>query len=230
MLSLLMFVAAGVLAYLAWQKGGVSFGLGGADETAVTVSHQQKVAFLEQKNDELARELAMVKRSNDIDDKASEKLVQTLAERERETQDLQERLSVCEALIAADDGKGGLAIHNLAMIPMEESGQYLLKMSLTNSQAGKRSVKGTVQVQVQGKLRGEIKTYEWSQIAAKDKSKLDFDFQYFVRIEGMVRLPEHFEPESIIVKAKPGGGGAAVQHSFGWNTVEKRLTNHVGQK
>ena len=230
LLSLLVFIAAGVLTYLAWFRAPSPLGALIGDEKPIDATLQQKVAFLEQKNDELARELAMVKRNNDIDDKANGRLVQTLAERESEAQDLQERLSVCEALIAVDDSKGGLAIHNLAIIPLQEDRQYLLKMSLTNNQVGKRSVKGAVLVQIQGKLRGEAKTLEWNQVAVTDKKQFEFNFQYFVRLEGALQLPDGFEPENVVVKAKPGAGGAAAQQSFSWNAVEKRLTSHVGQE
>ncbi len=202
-----------------------------ADAQSVIDTQQQKIAFLEQKNDELARELALVKRADRIDTKANEKLMQNLTEREREVQDVKERLSVCETLIAADEGKEGVRVHHFSLLGSPEPRLYLFTLSLTNTPSQQKSVKGTVQIQAQGKLRGENKTLEWSQIAPKDAPKLDFDFQYFVRLEGRFQLPLEFEPETLIVRVKPTTAGAkSVQENLSWNTIEKRASSNVGQK
>ncbi len=197
---------------------------GGNNQAHMMHDLRATIEQLRDENEALQNELALAKRSQEIDDQASKELAEALAKREGELVELKEELNFYKSMLSTngDGGVSGLSIRNFLVAPGQESGDYLFKLVLARTGGGDKAIRGTVELRIQGKIGEQSRLLSWSEIAPKGAKQPAFGFQHFQRLEGMFHLPKGFEPENVLVKIVPSKGKEdALQQSFSWNSVVK---------
>ncbi len=217
----------GVAGYLLLSgHGGSSLSAAQADELRATI------ATLRQKNQELREQLARAVRSSEIDSKASEELMTTLARREKELLDLKEELDFYKSMVATGGKAGGaLSIRSFALKATDGKGKFHYKLVLARVDGKGKPIKGRVQLRLQGRKEDKSVTLEWRDISSGGKKMPRFRFQFFQTLEGELMIPEGFKPEHILVKVIPEGKKQrSVQQSFSWNSVIEGKEKDAGKE
>ena len=207
-------------------------GHGGNDLSAAQVSElRATIAALRQKNQELREQLARAVRSSEIDSKAGDELMTTLARREKELLDLREELNFYKSMVTAGGKAGGsLSIRSFALKAADDKGKFHYKLVLARVDGKGKPIKGRVQLRLQGRKGDEGVTLEWRDISSGGKMPR-FRFQFFQTLEGELSIPEGFRPEHILVKVIPEGKKQqSVQQSFSWNSVNEGIEKDAGKE
>jgi len=193
----------------------------------------QKIDTLKKKNTRLIGELALARRSAEIDGGAAKELLITLSDREKEMRVLREELNFLKSMVSSKESMPGLNIRDFVLRELSKSGRYAFKLVLLQVENDDQAhvIKGSVKIRVQGRLKGKSKTLAWDGGAAPRVSELQFKFQFFQRLEGELLFPEGFEPENILVKAEPSGKSQSpFQKIYSWSSVYQESRSHVGKK
>lgn len=197
----------------------------GDDRSAHLVIEELKleVTELREKNTELERELAFVKRSSLIDKEANSDLTQSLADQQKHVLQTTEELNFYKNIVSEDNGSQAVSIRSFDITKSAQSDLFKFKLVVTRSGAKKKTIKGNLELRVQGKQGDLSKTLDWKKIRANKKKSLAFSFQYFQTIERDLRFPQGFVPENVLVKVVPSGKLESVQQSYSWNSVVKEV-------
>ncbi len=197
----------------------------GDDPAARLHALQTEVSALRAENETLQRELAMARRGSAVDETASRELLASLAGKERELAALREELSFYKSMVDSDQApaQGGLEIRDLRVTPGDGPHRYRYRLVLTSMARKKHTLRGRIELRVQGRRNGEREVLAGAALAGDGKaSPPRYRFQYFQRLAGEFVLPDGFEPENVLVRVVPRGKrDAAVQQSFSWNSVTK---------
>lgn len=221
---LLLFIAAALLGYFYVLPKYSGHAIAAAKVANVEPLYQQ-IEALKEKNNSLIGELALARRSAEIDAEAGKKLLVTLSEREKEMRELKEELNFLKSMVSPEGARPGISIRSFTLSALDQRAHYAFKLVLIRvTEKGKsKAVKGTVKIRVQGRLNDESKALDWEDITTEEVDKLKFNFQFFQRVEGRLQFPEGFEPENILVKAElPGKKQPSIQQSYSWNSVLKK--------
>jgi len=193
----------------------------------------QKINTLKKKNTHIIGELALARRSAEIDGGAAKELLITLSDREKEIRDLREELNFLKSMVSSKESTPGLNIRDFVLRELSKPGRYAFKLVLlqVGNDDQTHVIKGSVKIRVQGRLKGKGKTLAWEGGAAPGVSELQFKFHFFQRLEGELLFPEGFKPENILVKAEPSGKNQSpFQKIYSWSSVNQESRNHVGKK
>jgi hypothetical protein len=75
---------------------------------------------------------------------------------------------------------------------------------------------------VQGKRNGELVTLDFAQISATFKQTEEIvKFRYFVDFEGVIDLPEGFDPATVNILARRVGTSQKIETGLPWQVEEK---------
>ena len=189
----------------------------------------QKIDTLKEKNTRLISELALARRSAEIDGGAAKELLITLSDREKKVRDLKEELNFLKSMLSSEECTPGLNIRDFVLRELSQSGRYAFKLVLLQVENDDQAqvIKGSVKIRVQGRLKGKSKTLAWEGGAAPKANELQFKFQFFQRLEGELLFPEDFKPENVLVKAEPSGKNQSpFQKIYSWSSVYQKRKNN----
>lgn len=213
-------VTFAVLAYFFWPALSARFAGESADISGIQAL-QEKVETLQQENQRLATELAFAKRSSQIDKKANVALVDALSDREKKAAQTKEELGFYKNIVSDTEIGKGIEIRKFQLIKGKQVTDFSYKLVLSRAGTKKQTVKGKVEIRVQGKKYGASVMLGWSDIRSGNTASPAFKFQYFQTLEGELRFPVGFFPENVLVKVSAAGSEQPVQQSYSWNAIVK---------
>ncbi len=171
---------------------------------------------------ETKRKATMLERNRRIDEDASTQLKETLANTQGEVLALKKELSFYQNIFSPEQGSRSLAIQKM-QIKANAAGGYDYKIMVIQRGRNDQFARGTVEVSIEGLSKGQPLTLQLAEVS-NDISKfmksgpMKFGFKYFQNFEGVIILPEAFQPNSIRVKVKPGKGKIkAIDEQFSWS-------------
>ncbi len=180
---------------------------------------EEQVKALEGENSRLRSEVALLQTSRQVDRKAYEEVDESLADLQSQIQSQREELVFYRGIVSPEDGRSGLQVQELEIIPTERERAYLLSLVLIRAIKHDRRVNGVVNFAVEGTLDGAATTLGMADLMASD-GPLEFNFRYFQDFELEIGLPQGFTPRRVQVDVTPKTKGvAAVSRTFDWVTT-----------
>ena len=142
-----------------------------------------------------------------------------LAETQTVTLALREELSFYRGLVTPSDKVEGLHVERLHVRPTARERRYQYLVTLTQVRKNDRFAAGELDLRVSG-TRGEQEfSYNLEELSGAQGSA-KFKFKYFQDFEGTIELPDGFEPESVLVEAKPSTKRLQpVSKRFAWESL-----------
>lgn len=198
--ALLVFLAA--LLFGAWGVWQVSRGIDPPPcDTATT--------------EQLARQVSILSRSDQVSRQANTRLQSLLAEREEEIAGLRADVDFYERLVGATSQRRGLSVHALRMQPQQGGAWHFNAVLTQNLNRGSAS-SGRLTLSVEGSQDGQLRRLDWPTLRQQPGAAgVEYSFRYFQEVEGDVFLPAGFTPVRLIARLQPQRG-AAVEHSVTW--------------
>ena len=211
-------ITAAVLGYMTGMaQGGFRFSM--AEESRDRLEEQ--VEQLRDQNRAASQQLVNLDRGRTIDAQALNQARRTIVALETQIASLKADLTFYKNIMAPSETSKGLQVDRLAMQSARQEGAYNFKLVLTQVGDNKSYIAGVVAVNVIG-----IRNEEKEVIALRDLSEdiddlgVRFRFRYFQDIEGLLQLPEGFEPLELQVVARAEGSKSSqAERTFGWDEL-----------
>lgn len=181
----------------------------------------QDVDTLREQFRKARQNLINLERGRAIDERAMREARNTIAGLETRISELEADLTFYRNIMAPSETNKGLQVDSFALMPARGDSTYRFKMVLTQIGNNNSFIGGQVAVNVIGMLSGEKEI-----IALRDLSEeiedlgIRFRFRYFQDVEGVLVLPDGFEPLEIQVVAQAQGSNASkAERTFDWTKL-----------
>lgn len=214
-------VIAAVAGYAAGMaQGGFRFS---SAEASIGVL-QDELKTLREAYTEARQQVINLERGRAIDQQAMKQARTTIVKLETRIASLKSDLTFYKNIMAPSETSKGLQVDSLTLVADRQPGSYDFKLVLTQVGNNKSYISGVVAVNVIG-LRDEEKEV----IALRDLSQdiddlgVKFRFRYFQDVEGLLTLPEGFEPIEIQVLAQAEGRKSSqAERTFDWDDLTEK--------
>ncbi|MBT3047881.1 MAG: hypothetical protein G8D61_14090 [gamma proteobacterium symbiont of Ctena orbiculata] len=212
----LLLVLLGGVAWLAYQKGGSGLAQG----FARLQSGMDRVELLEQERNELKRELAMVKQTAEVDREALTAIREQIKGFQDERLKMEEELAFLRGIVSTSSKKQSLRVQNFKLEPGLEAQQFVYKFSVSQVINSGSVVKGKIEITVTGLQDGETRQLKLDALSKEKLSSHKMRFRYYQNVEGMILVPQGFEPATIMIDVKPSSSKLApVSESYNWSPL-----------
>lgn len=214
-------VIAAVVGYVAgMSQGGFRFS---SAEASIGVL-QEELETLRANYTEARQQVINLERGRVIDQQAMKQARTTIVKLETRIASLKSDLTFYKNIMAPSETSKGLQVDSLTLAADRQPGAYEFKLVLTQVGNNKSYIAGVVAVNVIG-LRDEEKEV----IALRDLSQdiedlgVKFRFRYFQDVEGLLTLPDGFEPIEIQVVAQAEGRKSSqAERTFDWDDLTEK--------
>ncbi len=208
-----------VLLWSAFEYGRNVAGYDSADAEAYIEQLQAQLEESQAEIIETSRRATMLERNTQIDVDASEQLKETLAKAQSEVLTLKKELSFYKSIVAPEQGSRSLAIQTI-QLKQNKTGGYDYKIMVSQRGRNDRFARGTIDVSIKGTSKGQPLTLKLADVSNDTKKPMKFGFKYFQNFEGVMNLPEAFQPDTVRVKVKPSTGKIkAIDETFAWSDL-----------
>ncbi|HKJ09420.1 MAG TPA: DUF6776 family protein [Gammaproteobacteria bacterium] len=218
-LAVVLLVGLGVAGWRLYEAGKVAAGqeLGHLQRQQGRLAGQVKV--LKKRNDGLQAKLALVQRSGQVDRRAYADVKKQLNTLQDQVFKQREELAFYRGIVTPGEAKTGLHIQAFNVHDGAQPNHFQFRLVLTQVRQNEHWVHGVVRMSVLGIEKGKPRRLGLTEITAPKTRELAFRFRYFQNLEGQVRLPKGFIPQSVEVKVVPSGRHkSALERTFSWPT------------
>jgi len=165
---------------------------------------RQTMNALKIENQTLSAQVAILKRSLQVDRKANSEVKNNLKQQQQEILALREEVIFYRGIVSPGERASGLQIDNFTVNPTQEAGLFHYELVLVQALKNDKYVRGVTVVTIEGLRAGKLESLALTSIAAgKKKKQLKFKFRYFQKFEGYILIPLNFSPRAIEVVVKP---------------------------
>jgi len=225
---ILLPIIVAAASWYAYEYGrtGVQFDSKAADSTITLLKRQ--VAVLQKQVDELEaeriklREKAVVSgRASQIDREAARAVGEEMKYAQEERLKMEEELVFLRGIISNKSDKKSLRIRDFKLQSSEA--QNVFKYSFTVSQVlnSKEDTKGELFITVKGVQEGNKRSLTLAALTEEKSESLKVAFKHFQKFEGLLRLPEGFVANTMIIDIKPSKKKLPrLNETFKWSVEE----------
>ncbi len=221
LLCVVLFTAAGV--YLGYRLGSQG-------------QHhwQQRYAQLQAEQQEqhaawqrAQAELSLLQTESRVQRKALDELQSVLHDQARALSKSRKQVAFYEHLLSPEVSSRGLRVFEAAAFP-ETQGRWRLELILVQRIERARTIEGEFNILLAGEKGGRHVTQPATLMVKQNGEYKVFDrfrFKYFQSVNGVLNVPQGFQPQEIIFQLKPAGKKAKmIESRFAWKEVV-----HVGE-
>ena len=172
----------------------------------MTASRESASQLLEQKAliDQQAMELIGLRAGKDIDQQALESLRKSVASLDAQLSTQEEELMLYGKLLKVDNIDEGLHILNVGIKSTGEPLLFAYNFVIRQQAARLKTLSVGYSMQVNGQQSDEAISYTLAELDEQQASAIaKTKLKYFSVIEGVIKLPEHFVPQSLLISAWP---------------------------
>lgn len=206
-----------VALWFAFDYGRQRGGYDAQQSRARVATLELRLAELESENRELRDKLARVEQTAQVERMTYSQVDQDLKASRAQVYAMEKQLAFYRRILEPAPGKDGPQVDEVHVEALPKTGRFRFRVTLV--QGGKRgkTVKGSAQVAVEGRLNGRSRVLELNVLTEGKSNTLVFAFKHYQKLEGEMLLPSGFKPESIKVKLiVPGKTGGEVERRIPW--------------
>lgn len=180
-----------------------------------------RIDELDERNRELERQIAVLERAQQIDRRAYDQVKQEHTGLKQKIQDLNEELAFYRGIMSPGEARTGLRLQNFAIERIGDTDRYHFSLVLTQTVKRHPVARGNVKLYVVGKQGQVAKRLSLADVLDTDKKtdSLAYRFRYFQTMEGVLKLPDGFEPGTVKVQVAPSGKNAPrkpLEWTYSW--------------
>ncbi len=170
--------------------------------------------------DAAKRRIAILEQSDRVSRLANESLQKTLRLLEAEIASLRDEQAFYQRLVGGESGRA-LEVQRLALRPIGRSNAFGFRVLLTRNAKTGESSRGSVTLTVSGAGGGKLASLGWDRLQQETgATPLVYEFKYFQQLESSLILPDGFEPDRVMVRAR-ASDGTVIDESFAWQAALK---------
>jgi len=211
-----------LISLIIWSAFEYGLNIGGykkANADAYIEQLQVQLEESQQETIETKRQATMLERNSRIDNDASAQLKETLVQTQSEVLTLKKELSFYKSIVTPELGSRSLAIQKM-QIKANASGGYDYKIMVSQRGRNDQFARGIIDVSIEGLSKGQPLTLKLAEVSNDTKKPMKFGFKYFQNFEGVMTLPDAFQPDSLRIRVKPKTGKIkAIDEQFAWSDL-----------
>ncbi len=200
---LFLFTGVGVAAAAGFSYGYYTTMLTQEVEQADRAGLQDELNVLRLDNSELRRQIAILERSSQMDQRATVEVQSTITGLRQRIAQLEEDIVYYRGVVAEETEHTGLVIGQFDISATGVPGRYRYKLVMRQQDAdGDTFLTGHANINLIGTGSNGQVVYPLRELS-DDEDELDIRlrFKYFQNIEGELALPEGFEPDRVQIAA-----------------------------
>ena len=215
-LVLLAVVLAGA-GIVYWREVGQALGTV-AESAAQRRVLNQRVEQLAARNESLAAELAVLRRQAQVRQESYAKVTEDLLRKDNRIAELEDELRFYRGIFSRSLKDGSLGVHGLKLWPVDDAGSWAYRAVLTHLGKGDNVIEGSIALRARGVVGGSPQVLGADKLG--DGASTAFRLKHFKQLEGLIRLPEGFEPTRVEVLVRTGEeGDVSVDQDYAWSEV-----------
>ena len=204
------------VAAFSWLTYSYGMKMGLATKTEI-VKEQRKLKKQLHQTDQLItgmrQELAELKLGGQIDSRANEEVRLTVESLQDQIAELNEEIRFYKGVMLPNVEEKGLRIERLDMKAASEPNTFNFSLLLTQIVEKHEYVQGGVEINIVG----QETELSLSELGNADRDPIRFRFRYFQNIDGVLTVPDGFEPQQITIVAKSSGKNSQrLEKKFDW--------------
>lgn len=215
----LLLVFAGLLViYLAYLAG-----VWHAASLKQEVSQQeQQLEQLYQRLEQMEYQRHVLQVELNIERSANESLQDELSTAQNDNYNLRRDLAFYQKIMAPELQEGGVIIDSLNITPNQSARHFHFSLALLQIEQRRRFVKGTVKVELVGRVNGTKQRFDVLDLANVKSDDRSFSMRYFSLHEGDFFMPEGLAPERIEVRVRlTKGANGTLERTFFWKEISQ---------
>ena len=219
-LTVAVIAAIGLAGYLSFEFGRIQADFNVVDALDERKSYEDRIASLEDEVVTLKQDIELHQTHREIEREAYNEIDTSLGKLEGKIQEQRDAIAFYRGIISPADGGKGLRVQDLKLSKGKEEREYNLRLVLVQVKQHDRSVKGDVNMNLEGEQDGVAKTYTFKELSASDvDSSWPFAFRYFQNFDRRLILPVGFSPERINIEVRSRTKSVAgMKQTFVWQT------------
>jgi len=183
----------------------------------------EEILDLEAERRRLHEQLAVADRSAQIDTEAAKQLRGELKVCQDREMKLEQELTFLRGIVSSGVKQEVLQIQGFRLETLSEAKrEYRYRFTVSKALTDTGYAAGWISLALDGMVAGEHRTLAMKEITPGGIEKVKMRFRNFQDIEGIVRLPEGFEPQDIVLQITPT--------TKKLSPVSKRLTWRVADR
>ncbi len=213
--------------YLTFEFGRIQAGYNVVDAVAERRSYENRIRDLDAEIVTLKEQIALLETHREIDREAYKDVETSLVGLQRKIQEQRDAIEFYRGIVSPADGGRGLRVQSLRLSKGRSEGEYNLHLVLIQVMQHDLTVKGQVDISLDGEQDGVATTYALEQLLPEDEdSNWPFSFRYFQNFDRQLVLPDGFVPAQINVEVQSQTRSIAdVKQSFLWQTGQPRANS-----
>lgn len=217
-LWLLIVVALGAWSWQVFEFGRQQAGFSVNQRDAVEASLEQRIATLEAERDTLRAAAARFERAGQIDRAAADGVQAEVRSLQDERAELRREVAFLKGLVSGEEAT--LALSDFSLTEQGERA-YRFEVTLSKDADKDGAVQGEVVVSVLGQADGARKTLDMETLTDGRRSRIGIKFKNFQKLNAELKLPDGFEPQSVVIRVRPGSQGfKAFEQTFDWQVSD----------
>ncbi|MDM3872597.1 hypothetical protein QSV34_14685 [Porticoccus sp. W117] len=221
-------IAAAILClFVGLLLGGQWFDWQMKEKRRVQAEYEQ----LQRDHEEQTQALTSAQLNSQVDSAALETVRVELSRLQGELAESREQLRLYRNLLQKEGVAQGLIINGFDLY-RTDTGELEYQL-IVQQRAGKlKTVKVTASVQVLGVIGDDSKTFSLKELdSEQDKDTLALEFRYFTIHQGVLQLPDGFEPQNVLVQVWPAGQAKKkVEQEFQWRLEAEEAEEQQSEK
>ena len=203
--------------------GGFAYWYGGnqASQNLNQVQQQNtrlenKARVLQEENGELRQRVGILENANKMDREVVNYVRLLVRKLEEEKEQLHKELTFFKSILAPEDMSTGVRVAGFSLLQGNKSGQYRLRLVISQVARSNPFLKGTLAVSLIGEKDGKAQTIPLQELIASDQIITRLGFRYFQALPSDreyldFNIPEGFRPAEIKVMVQITSG---IKQSF----------------
>ena len=160
--------------------------------------------------------------ASQVDRQASEEVRQEIISLKEEIARLSEENTFYKGIMSPNEKENGLTLGSVELLRSRNAKTYDYKIVVRQLAQRHNLLSGFLKVTVSGRQDGLETSYPLMLLSdSVTQEQIKLRFKYFQVLEGVLGLPEGFEPEGLQIEAKTTGKDSqSVSKNFGWLVEE----------
>ncbi|WP_066018027.1 DUF6776 family protein [Endozoicomonas atrinae] len=211
---LLVFIA--LLGGFAYWYGGNHAGQNLDQVQQQNISLESRARVLQEENSELRQRLGILESASKMDREAVNNVRLLVKKLEEEKEQLHKELTFFKSILAPEDMSTGVRVAGFSLLEGNASGQYRLRLVISQVARSNPFLKGTLSVSLIGEKDGKAQIIPLQELIESDQVITRLGFRYFQALPSDreyldFNIPEGFQPAEVKVMVQITSG---IRQSF----------------
>ncbi|WP_428610328.1 DUF6776 family protein [Sedimenticola sp.] len=185
--------------------------------TQQLAEQRELIERLESQRDHLREQVAALERASQIDQESIRQVREELRKRQTGYLEMEQELNLLRGIVETGVKSEGLYIQGFKLDKSDQPDSYHFRFTVSQALKNAGTAVGWILLALEGEQGGETVELPLKALTKEKDEKLKMRFRHFQDVDGLIQLPEGFNPERVIVEINPTNNRLPkVKKSFDW--------------